>query len=593
MCGIVGIYKSSGESPLNDVINGLKRLEYRGYDSAGVAVVGDRGFACQKAIGKICTLEEKIKSNTISGNICIGHTRWATHGSASIKNTHPIETKHVAIVHNGIIENYAEIAKEENFVLDGDTDTEVICHLLDKEYEETKDIKRAVFNVVARIRGAFALSVVFKDFPDLLIGIKYNSPLVCGIFTDGYCISSDTMAMPNSCQKVIYMDDGDVVFIQESRTSFYNNGEPIQKTGQAYTPHQFLYDKGEFKHFMLKEMFEQPTVISNLLSTYLEGGIPGDVQLSAYKSILILACGSSLYAGMVAKYWFERYLKIHTDVEIASEFTYRDPVVLDGTLVIVISQSGETADTINAMSHVKKSGAKILAIVNVKGSTIDRGSDWSLLTLAGPEIGVASTKAFTAQLTLLAILVIHSLGKGDGKVLSCELLKLPHFISEVFKLKDEIALIANNEFTHFKNALFLARDSLYPIALEGALKLKEISYIHAEGYTSGELKHGPIALIDEEMPVIILANSRDSTFTKLKSNIENVLSRKGRIFLFTDQKDHTYNKSVQTFCLPGVDTFIAPILYTIPVQLLAYYTALGKGTDVDQPRNLAKSVTVE
>lgn len=593
MCGIVGIYQKESNDAVQGVLAGLKKLEYRGYDSAGVAVIGEQGFVSEKALGKIDVLQNKIKPTTMSGHICIGHTRWATHGLPSLKNAHPIITKYVAVVHNGIIENYDELKQSANLQQETDTDTEIICRLLDQEYEKTNSVKQSVFNVVSKLKGAFALLIIFKDHPNTMVGVKYNVPLVFGVSNNEFCISSDTMAFPDTCHGLIYLDDGDIVIIENNEYVFYNQHKIINKEVQKYSSNALIFDKCGYKHFMLKEMFEQPSVIANTISTYIHA--PNSVDmLSKYKHILIIACGSSLYAAMVAKYWFEGYLAVHTDIEIASEFTYRKPVISDGTLVIAVSQSGETADTINAIKYVKNMGAKILALVNVKDSTISRMADYILMTVAGPEIGVASTKAFTAQLALLAILVIGAIKDQELKhLLITELEQVPGLLKQILEQKDIIRTFAEEFFVHCQNTLFIARGSLYPIALEGALKLKEISYIHAEGYAAGELKHGPIALIDEKMPVVVLANSQDQIFEKLNSNVENVLSRKGQVFILTDSEHYSKGDNIHALIMPKVSVFIAPLVYVVPLQLLAYYTAYEKGTDIDQPRNLAKSVTVE
>lgn len=594
MCGIVGVYKKKSNDAVQEVLAGLKKLEYRGYDSAGVAVIGEQGFISEKALGKIDVLQSKIQPTKMSGHICIGHTRWATHGSPSLKNAHPIITKYVAVVHNGIIENYDELKQSANLQQKTDTDTEIICRLLDQEYEKTNSIKQSVFNVVNKLRGAFALLIIFKNQPNTLVGVKYNVPLVFGLSRNEFCVSSDTMAFPEACNGLIYLDDGDIVIIENNEYVFYNQNKIINKEVQKYSSNALIFDKCGYKHFMLKEMFEQPAVIANTISTYIHAPAHNICMLSKYKHILIIACGSSLYAAMVAKYWFEEYIAVHTDIEIASEFTYRKPVISDGTLVIAVSQSGETADTINAIRYLKGRGSTILALVNVKDSTISRMADYTLMTVAGPEIGVASTKAFTAQLALLIILVIWSIKDQELKhLLITELEKVPGLLKQMLERKDMIQTFAEEFFVHCENTLFIARGSLYPIALEGALKLKEISYIHAEGYAAGELKHGPIALIDEKMPVVVLANSQDQIFEKLHSNVENVLSRKGHVFILTDVEHYSKGDNIHALIMPKISVFTAPLVYIVPLQLLAYYTAYEKGTDIDQPRNLAKSVTVE
>lgn len=596
MCGVVGVFNYLGGNVKNDVIYCLKKLEYRGYDSAGISVNGNNGFFCEKAQGKIEVLEEQIKDIDINGFVGIGHTRWATHGDTSVKNAHPIITDYVSIVHNGIIENYAELKKELNVDFYTDTDTEVIARLFDKELKFNNNIKSVTFNVVKKLKGAFSFIVMLKENPNVLIAVKKNSPLVLGIddVKGKYFICSDAIAFGEVCKNVIYMNDGDVLIINNKNYEFYNNGELTKKEKQIQTFGGFFIDKGGYKHFMIKEIYEQPTVIANTISYYIKNEKVVFNNLLGYKNILIIACGSSYYAGMVAKYWFEEFADIHVDVEVASEFTYRKPVIRKDVLVIVISQSGETADTINAMKYAKDSGCTIFSIVNVMGSAIDRMSDCNFMTLAGPEIGVASTKAFTAQLILMAIMVCSVVKDDDKrKFMINQLIHLPNQLGEVFSMCSLLQKVAEKQFVDFSNALFIARGSLYPIALEGALKLKEISYVHAEGYAAGELKHGPIALIDEKMPVVVIGNSNIDLFSKLKSNVENIRSRKGKVFFFTDSCEYIDKSNVQVFKMPNTSHFLAPILYIIPLQFLAYYTALAKGTDVDQPRNLAKSVTVE
>lgn len=594
MCGVVGIYQNTGLDAVYSVLSGLKKLEYRGYDSAGVAVIGNDTFICEKAAGKINVLEEQIATKDMEGRICIGHTRWATHGTASLKNAHPIVTDHVAVVHNGIIENHNELARLYNIRQDTDTDTEVIARMLDVEYKKHENAQIAVLKVIQQLRGAFSLLILFKDQQDLLVGVKYNSPLVFGITDCGYCISSDAMAFPENCRELLYFQDNDVVFVERGSYKIYNDSLEVRRETKKSTLNSMVFDKGEYKHFMMKEMCEQPAVIANTISTYIEEPLISEIDIRRYGNVVILGCGSSMYAGMVARYWLEEYAQIHTDVEVASEFTYRKPVIRPNSLVIAISQSGETADVINAVKYAKDANAYIAAIVNVKNSTIARMADSVMLTTAGPEIGVASTKAFTAQLTLLAILVAKAIEDDDTKAAVMDsITKLPSRLKHIFDVQESIKKIAYEFLPDSGNAIFLGRGNLYPIALEGALKLKEISYIHAEGYTSGELKHGPIALIDEKMPVMVLAQSNDSVFTKLQSNIENVISRQGRLFVFTDSKEYVDSENIHVIPMPEMDNFTAPIAYVVPLQFLAYYTASAKGTDIDQPRNLAKSVTVE
>lgn len=608
MCGIVGIISNRQVTPL--LIDGLKRLEYRGYDSAGVATLVDGKIERRRAKGKIVNLEKKIAENPLPGTIGIGHTRWATHGVPNEANAHPHATKHVAVVHNGIIENYRELRdelKELGHVFESETDTEVVVHLISQKIEEGLSAEEAVKQSLKRLKGAFALAIVFAGRDDIIIGARKGSPLAVGFGEGEMFLGSDALALAPLTQKIMYLEDGDwVVLTHSSATVYDENGVEAKRPIVQSAASGAMIGKGGYRHFMLKEIYEQPQVIGDTLNTMINQdmdtitlpNVPFD--LKDVTRLTIVACGTSYYAGLVGKYWIESVARVPVDIDVASEFRYRRPVMEQGGVSLFISQSGETADTLAALRYCKEQGQKIVSIVNVPTSTMARESDCVLKTLAGPEIGVASTKAFTTQLTLLACFAI-ALGRAKGTLtrseesrLSRALVEVPSRAAEVLNNDQAIEKIAQNLMVPAHDVLYLGRGSSYPIALEGALKLKEISYIHAEGYAAGEMKHGPIALIDEGVPVVVVAPT-DELFDKTISNMQEVLARGGKVVFFGDKDGvgTVKDRSAATIILPTVDPFVAPILYAIPVQLLAYHTAVAKGTDVDQPRNLAKSVTVE
>lgn len=608
MCGIVGIISNRQVTPL--LIDGLKRLEYRGYDSAGVATLVDGKIERRRAKGKIVNLEKKIAENPLPGTIGIGHTRWATHGVPNETNAHPHATKYVAVVHNGIIENYRELRdelKELGHVFESETDTEVVVHLISQKIEEGLDPQTAVAQSLKRLNGAFALAIIFAGREDILIGARKGAPLAVGFGDGEMFLGSDALALASLTQKIMYLEDGDwVVLTHSSATVYDENGKEAERPVEQSSTSGAMIGKGGYRHFMLKEIYEQPQVIGDTLNTMINQdmdtitlpNVPFD--LKEMTRLTIVACGTSYYAGLVGKYWIESIARVPVDIDVASEFRYRRPVMEKGGVALFISQSGETADTLAALRYCKEQGQKIVSIVNVSASTMARESDCVLKTLAGPEIGVASTKAFTTQLTLLACFAI-ALGRAKGTLsrseesrLSRALVEVPSRAAEVLNNDKAIEKIAQNLMVPAHDVLYLGRGSSYPIALEGALKLKEISYIHAEGYAAGEMKHGPIALIDEGVPVVVVAPT-DELFDKTISNMQEVLARGGKVVFFGDKDGvgTVKDRSAAAIVLPTVDSFVAPILYAIPVQLLAYHTAVAKGTDVDQPRNLAKSVTVE
>ncbi len=608
MCGIVGIISNRQVTPL--LIDGLKRLEYRGYDSAGVATLVDGKIERRRAKGKIVNLEKKIAENPLTGTIGIGHTRWATHGVPNETNAHPHATKYVAVVHNGIIENYRELRdelKELGHVFESETDTEVVVHLISQKIEEGLDPQTAVAQSLKRLNGAFALAIIFAGREDILIGARKGAPLAVGFGDGEMFLGSDALALASLTQKIMYLEDGDwVVLTHTSATVYDENDKVVSRPVEQSSTSGAMIGKGGYRHFMLKEIYEQPQVIGDTLNTMINQdmdtitlpNVPFD--LKDMTRLTIVACGTSYYAGMVGKYWIEAIARVPVDIDVASEFRYRRPVMEQGGVSLFISQSGETADTLAALRYCKEQGQKIVSIVNVSGSTMARESDCVLKTLAGPEMGVASTKAFTTQLTLLACFAI-ALGRAKGTLsrseesrLSRALVEVPSRAAEVLNNDKAIEQIAQNLMVPAHDVLYLGRGSSYPIALEGALKLKEISYIHAEGYAAGEMKHGPIALIDDEVPVVVVAPT-DELFGKTISNMQEVMARGGKVVFFGDKDGvgTVKDRSAATIILPTVDSFVAPILYAIPVQLLAYHTAVAKGTDVDQPRNLAKSVTVE
>ncbi len=609
MCGIVGGIAQRNVVPI--LLEGLKRLEYRGYDSAGLAVISNRQIYRKRELGKVKGLEMLLETDPISGVIGIAHTRWATHGKPSTANAHPHICRHkVAVVHNGIIENHEhlrEVQLQNGYEFTSETDTEVIVHEIYHAMEATNDLLSAVKQTVQKLDGAYALGIISTDEPDTLIACRKGSPLVIGVGFGEYFIASDVAALLPVTQRFIFLEEGDIAKISINELLIYDAEDQLVKRPikQSQLTADAV-DKGEYRHYMLKEIYEQPVAIAQTL----EGRfINNRLQENAFghnasevfdniKAIQILACGTSYHAGLVARYWFEELAHVPCNIEVASEFRYRNPVLAPDTLVVTISQSGETADTLAALLEAKKLGAKYsLAICNVPESSLVRESDLVLMTRAGPEIGVASTKAFTTQLTTLMLLVIaigrrFQLSDIMEQKITSELFGLPGKIEKALQLDDEVKNLSER-FAEKQHALFLGRGTHYPIAMEGALKLKEISYIHAEAYPAGELKHGPLALIDADMPVVTVAPN-NSLLEKLKSNMQEVSARGGQLIVFMDETLATANdENVQILKVPQVGNEISPIVYTIPLQLLAYHVAVLKGTDVDQPRNLAKSVTVE
>ena len=608
MCGIVGIL---GKEPVaNHIVEALKRLEYRGYDSAGVATLEQGEIGRRRAPGKLRNLEDKLRSEPLLGTSGIGHTRWATHGAATETNAHPHMAGDVVIVHNGIIENFRALKDElsaEGVAFDTQTDTEVVAHLIARERRNGKAPRDAVHNVLSRLDGAFALAILFKGEADLLIGARKGSPLAVGHGNGEMYLGSDAIALAPFTNRVTYLEDGDWVVLTRTSIEIFDAGNRHVIRPMSFSQASaMLVDKGNHRHFMAKEIAEQPEVIGHTLAEYIDFSeravrIPEKLpfDFKALERLTITACGTASYAGLTAKYWFEKVARLPTEVDVASEFRYREAPLPKNGLAIVVSQSGETADTLAALRYCKSQGQHTLAIVNVPESTIARESELVFRTYAGPEIGVASTKAFTCQLTALACLAILA-GKLRGtitreqeKELIGALIEAPRHMAEILKDEKHIAAVAR-EIANARDVLYLGRGINYPIALEGALKLKEISYIHAEGYAAGELKHGPIALIDENVPVIVIA-PHDELYEKTISNMEEVAARGGKIVLLTDDHGVQANgqKTFQTIRVPRAHPFISPLLYALPVQLLAYHAAVSRGTDVDQPRNLAKSVTVE
>ncbi|QZH75184.1 MAG: glutamine--fructose-6-phosphate transaminase (isomerizing) [Erythrobacter sp.] len=612
MCGIIGIV---GNQPVAQrLVDGLKRMEYRGYDSAGVCTISGGELVRRRAEGKLANLVQELERNPAAGNVGIAHTRWATHGAPTQANAHPHATPQVALVHNGIIENFKELRDEliaSGRVFESQTDTEVVVHLVSREIEGGASPEEAVQTVLPRLRGAFALAIAFRDYPDLLIGARLGSPLVVGQGPNDenggeMYLGSDALALAPLTQQIAYLEEGDWVTItREGAAIRDSSGSAVTRAFQTSGASAAAIEKGNYRHFMLKEIFEQPTVVAQTLRSYLrpveqQVALPQiDFDISAINRVTLVACGTSYYAGMVAKYWFEQFARVPVDIDYASEFRYRDPVLEHGGLALFISQSGETADTLAALRHCKAQGQVIAAVVNVPTSSMAREADLLLPTHAGPEIGVASTKAFTCQLAVLAALAAHfAVKKGrltreqEAEIVT-HLLEAPACLNEALAHDDEIAAMAHL-IAPARDVLYLGRGADFPLALEGALKLKEISYIHAEGYASGEMKHGPIALIDEAVPVIVLAPS-GPLFEKTVSNMQEVQARGGKVVLISDAEGiaQAGEGCMATIEMPKVHPLIAPLVYAVPVQLLAYHVAVAKGTDVDQPRNLAKSVTVE
>jgi glucosamine--fructose-6-phosphate aminotransferase (isomerizing) len=607
MCGIIGIV---GKAPVAErLVDGLKRMEYRGYDSAGICTLHDGELVRRRAEGKLANLVFELDRHPAPGTVGIAHTRWATHGAPTAHNAHPHATDEVALVHNGIIENFrplreALIARGRRF--ESETDTEIVAHLVSEQIEAGRSPENAVKAVLPQLRGAFALAIAFRAYPEILIGARLGSPLVVGYGEGETYLGSDALALAQLTQRIAYLDEGDwVVITREGAAIFDKDNNAVEREVTASGASAAAIEKGNYRHFMQKEIFEQPTVVAQTLRSYLrpvemQVALPQiDFDISAIERVTIVACGTSYYAGMVAKYWFEQFARVPVDIDFASEFRYREPVLSPGGLALFISQSGETADTLAALRHCRAQGQTIAVVVNVPTSSMAREADLLLPTHAGPEIGVASTKAFTCQLAVLAALAAHfavrkgRMSREDEAQIVRHLLEAPACLNAALDHDDEIAAMAHL-IAPARDVLYLGRGPDFPLALEGALKLKEISYIHAEGYAAGEMKHGPIALIDEAVPVIVLAPS-GPLFEKTVSNMQEVRARGGKIVLISDRAGlaEAGEGCLATIEMPRVHPLIAPLVYAVPVQLLAYHTACVKGTDVDQPRNLAKSVTVE
>jgi glutamine---fructose-6-phosphate transaminase (isomerizing) len=607
MCGIVGIL---GREPVAiGLVEALKRLEYRGYDSAGVATLEGGHLTRRRAEGKLKNLEKRLASEPLAGTAGIGHTRWATHGKPNEVNAHPHATDKVAVVHNGIIENFRELREElqgKGHTFATETDTEVVAHLVTHEMKNGKSPQDAVAAALPRLRGAFALAFLFEGEEDLLIGARKGSPLAIGYGKGEMYLGSDAIALAPFTDTISYLDEGDWAVLNRKGVQVRDvTGKSVKRDVQKSNASAFLIDKGNHRHFMAKEIHEQPEVVGHTLANYLDMSAERvrmpemPFSFADITRISISACGTAYYAGLIAKYWFERFARLPVEIDVASEFRYREAPFSPGGLAIFVSQSGETADTLATLRYAKEQKQHILSVVNVPTSSIARESDAVMPTLAGPEIGVASTKAFTCQLSALCCLAIAAgrargiLSEDDERNLVRALIEVPRLMTEALALEPQIEQLAH-KLAHSRDVLYVGRGTSFPIALEGALKLKEISYIHAEGYAAGELKHGPIALIDESMPVIVIA-PHDRVFEKTVSNMQEVAARGGKIILMTDPrgaKEATVS-SLATLTLPEMPSTVTPLVYAIPVQLIAYHTAVMMGTDVDQPRNLAKSVTVE
>ena len=608
MCGIVGIL---GRGPVADqIVDSLRRLEYRGYNSAGVATLEGDHLERRRAEGKLKNLETRLRTEPLAGHTGIGHTRWATHGKPTESNAHPHATDNVAVVHNGIIENFRELRQmleKQGAKFQSDTDTEVVVHLVNSYLLKGMSPQEAVKASLPQLRGAFALAFVFKGFGNLMIGARKGSPLAIGHGDGEMYLGSDAIALAPFTDTISYLEDGDwVVLTREVGVIYDEHGAVVNREVLKSGASSFLVDKANYRHFMAKEIHEQPEVVGHTLARCVDMAaerislpvrLPFDFK--DIQRISITACGTASYAGYIAKYWFERLARVPVEIDVASEFRYREAPLRKGDLAIFISQSGETADTLAALRYAKSQGLHTLSVVNVPTSTIARESETVLQTLAGPEIGVASTKAFTCQLMVLAAIAVAA-GKARGELSDADeaglvhgLIEIPRLMAAALVTEPQIEKLAR-DIAKCKDVLYLGRGTSYPLALEGALKLKEISYIHAEGYAAGELKHGPIALIDENMPIVVIA-PHDGVFEKTVSNMQEVAARGGNIILMTDARGaaEATVKSMVTIVLPDMASIFTPIVYAVPVQLLAYHTAVVMGTDVDQPRNLAKSVTVE
>ncbi len=609
MCGIVGYIGQNNAVPL--LLDGLQRLEYRGYDSAGIAVLQEGKIKVRRSAGKLANLQKVVGKREVQGRLGIGHTRWATHGKPSELNAHPHQSKECVIVHNGIIENYLVLKHQlaaQGFEFKSETDTEVVAHLIEQGLQQGETLANSVLAATKKIQGSFAIAAICEREPNTLVVTRSGCPLVVGQLEGAVLAASDVMAMLSHTREVMYLEEGDVAVLTPSDIQFLNaQGQPATRSQTHITWDATAAEKGGYPHFMLKEIHEQPqTILDTMRGRYSfetgEADLP-DIGLTAKEfeevgRIWIVACGTSWHAGMVGKYILEEMIRTPVQVDIGSEFRYRDPLVLKNDLFITISQSGETADTLAAAREAKAKGARVVSIVNVVGSTLARESDGVLYTHCGPEIGVASTKAFTAQLTALYMLALHlahvrgRLDAAAGRVWLERFVSLPTMVEHILKREAELVAIAKRYYKK-RNFLYLGRGINYPIALEGALKLKEISYIHAEGYAAGEMKHGPIALLDKDMPVVVLA-PRDRLYEKTVSNLMEVKARHAPVIVFVSEGERELGKVSDTvFTIPNVPDVLTPILYTVALQLLAYHIAVMRGADVDQPRNLAKSVTVE
>ena len=615
MCGIVGAVAERNIS--NVLLEGLKRLEYRGYDSAGLTVIRDGEMHRERQVGKVQALVDAVQkdADNFKGNLGIAHTRWATHGEPAQHNAHPHVSGKVAVVHNGIVENYGPLKEaliEKGYNFTSETDTEVVAHLVAEAYKETNNLLKAVEKIVPLLHGAFALGVIHVDNPEELITVRLGSPLVIGVGIGENFIASDQLALLPVTNRFMYLEEGDIAVIKRDSIEVFADGKPVVRNITELDAKHHNADKGEFKHYMLKEIYEQPDAVARTIDM---GATEKDLRedflqrheaaLSKVRNIQVLACGTSYHAGMVAKYWFENLTRLPCAVEVASEFRYRNPVVVDDTLIICLSQSGETADTLSALRETQRKaesgeikGLTTLSVCNVATSSLVRETDIFIPTLAGVEIGVASTKAFTTQLAALMLLVLK-IGKVQQRI---DADQLSEIVTEMHNLKgllerslllDQPIEKMSQKFEDKQSTLFLGRGVQFPLALEGALKLKEISYIHAEGYAAGELKHGPLALVDKDMPIVVLA-PKDSMLDKLKANMQEVHARHGELFVFASESSQLVSdERLHVINVPDVNEHLAPIVYSIPVQFLSYHVAVMRGTDVDQPRNLAKSVTVE
>ena len=607
MCGIIGI-NSNNSSVENHIITGLKNLEYRGYDSAGVAYIINEEIHTIKVKGKINTLESELGSLKIKSNLMIGHTRWATHGLANQINAHPHQTEQVSVVHNGIIENYIKIKKELislGHEFKSETDSEVIPHLVTYYINQHNSPLEAIQRTIKRLEGAFSIAAIFLNQPDIIIVARKGSPLVIGHKENQMSVASDAYALSFITDKITYLEEDDIAILQSNKVEIYNDDKIVERPIVTITNEYGDASKGNFPHYMLKEIFEQPNLLSNIINFYYDQENSQlnfsnlNIDFKSITKITLVACGSSYYAAMLAKYWLEKFTELPIEVDIASEFRYRDSYLPKNGLAIFLSQSGETADTIAAMRHAKEKGQTTLSIINVKASSLDRESDYSLQCFAGPEISVASTKGFTSQSIILLLLSIHIASQRNiinSNELSSYLelvTKIPGRIAELLNNRQSIKAIAL-KLSKSEHIIFIGRNHIYPIALEGALKLKELSYIHAEAIASGELKHGPIALVDKNVPIIVMA-PKNKLFEKIYSNAQEVAARNGNLITISSAEGNEILKSISNhqINISSADPLIEPIIYSIAVQLLAYYTATAKGTNVDQPRNLAKSVTVE